>query len=367
MPGIARRLALTDVYFMPAAANEGPYTIGAKIARMYDLLGLTSRLPRGALVAVKVSLGAGGAAAPLAAPWIRPVVDRLAAAGAQPFLTEGGAAYAAGRGDAVRQLKLAATRGFTLEAVGAPFMVADGLQGEAVVEVPIAGRHYDRVEVAAAAAKAAAIVNVSSLRGHAGAVLTAAIASLGLGLASRDGWRRQQMAVPPTIDPAHCGGCGVCVAACGQQAISHDGARAAIAAQLCNACGECLGACYFEAIRRDHAAHTRLLQERMAEHALGAVSGKLDRLACLTFLLRVTSGDGGFHPPGPPLFPDLGLMAASDPVAADQACCDLVARRTGRSLEAWCGLDYAPQWQLAHGEAIGLGSRHYRLREVAPD
>ena len=46
---------------------------------------------------------------------------------------------------------------------------------------------------------------------------------------------------------------------------------------------------------------------------------------------------------------------------------DLVEKRTGRPIHSWCERDLDPRWQLAHGEAIGLGSRDYELRELSTD
>jgi uncharacterized Fe-S center protein len=63
-----------------------------------------------------------------------------------------------------------------------------------------------------------------------------------------------------------------------------------------------------------------------------------------------------------PLFPNLGILAGRDPVAIDQAACDLIREKTGKSIEVWCERDLDPAWQLQHGEAIGLGSRTYRLQ-----
>jgi uncharacterized Fe-S center protein len=120
-----------------------------------------------------------------------------------------------------------------------------------------------------------------------------------------------------------------------------------------------------ESIQADYGANTRLLQERMAEYALGAVQGKVERCVYLTFLLNVTRDCDCISQVDSPLFPDLGLLGSRDPVAVDQAACDLVLERTGRSIQAWCGRDLDPRWQLEHGEAIGLGQRGYTLRTLA--
>ena len=68
--------------------------------------------------------------------------------------------------------------------------------------------------------------------------------------------------------------------------------------------------------------------------------------------------------PAEPDMHDIGILASLDPVALDQACVDLVyAAEDGASLigriEARNGI-----LALEHAEAIGLGSRIYRLRTI---
>ena len=75
-----------------------------------------------------------------------------------------------------------------------------------------------------------------------------------------------------------------------------------------------------------------------------------------------------------PLVPDIGFLASTDPVAIDQAAFDLVKAAPvwpGSALDgkAAAGDDKftklhpqtKPEIQLEYGQAIGLGSRDYRL------
>ncbi len=352
---------MSQVLFLPARADEEASQLGRKVCRLFERLALLAKLPPGAQVAVKIHIGEEGRPAPIPPAWIRPLIDRLAAAGTLPFLTDTCTLYRGRRSNATAHLNLAAERGFDPAGAGAPFLVADGLLGAAAVEVPVAGHHFQSVQIAAAVAQATALVACNHFTGHLGTGFGAAIKNLGMGLAARAGKLQQHAVSKPTVRAASCTGCADCVEVCPGGAITILEDRAEIDPELCIGCGQCLTVCFAEAIRGDYDAGTRLLQERMVEHAVGAVAGFAGRCAYLTFLVKVTANCDCIGQDEPPLFPDIGLLAAADPVAIDQAACDLVAAETGRPINSWCHQQLDPRWQLRHAEALGLGSRRYDL------
>ena len=354
-----------EVYFIPALSTDSPYTIGKRVVQLYTRLGLQQRLPARALVGLKVHVGELGRPAPVPPDWIRPLVSRLRDQGAHPFLTDSCTLYRGGRSNAIAHHRTAAERGFTLAGVGAPFIVADGLLGESSSEVPIAGQHYRLVEVAQIAVRATGLITLSHFTGHMGTSFGAAIKNLGMGLASRAGKLQQHAVAKPRVDGPACTGCGVCLEVCAAEAIQFTDGTAQIDASLCTGCGQCITVCYQEGIQADYGAGTRLLQERMAEHALGVVQGKQEYCLHYNFLMKVTPNCDCLGQNEPPLFGDIGILASADPVAVDQATCDMVVERTGKPIHQWCRRDLDPTWQLAHGEAIGLGSRQYTLTELA--
>ncbi|MFH1845895.1 MAG: DUF362 domain-containing protein [bacterium] len=356
-----------EVLFMPASATEDAAALSTKIVRLYDQLPHGMRLPGGAKIGIKVHLGEGIRPAPIPAGWLRPLANRLGQLGAAVFFTDTCTLYRGERSNAIAHSLMAAERGFTPGEAGGPFLVADGLFGEASVSVPITGSHFATVEVANAAVRATGLVVCSHFTGHLGTSMGAAVKNLGMGLASRAGKLQQHAVAKPRVEAETCTACELCREICPERAIELRDEVAVIDRRRCSGCGQCLTVCYTEAIQADYSANSRLLQERMAEFALGVVQGKTDLVVYLTFLLRVTRDCDCIAKEEPTLFPDIGLLAASDPVAIDQAACDLVTERTGRPIEVWCGRDLDPSWQLAHGEAIGLGSRRYTLRELSAD
>ena len=108
--------------------------------------------------------------------------------------------------------------------------------------------------------------------------------------------------------------------------------------------------------------------ESMAE-AAKAVSDSLDNGKKVVYInvmnkLSVDCDCDGY--PAKPKMKDVGILASTDPVALDQACVDLVYKQKkgdGASLvkriESRNGL-----LTLEHAEAIGLGSRDYKLKSV---
>ncbi len=105
--------------------------------------------------------------------------------------------------------------------------------------------------------------------------------------------------------------------------------------------------------------------ESMAEagkSVVDALDGKIVYINVMNRLSVDCDCDGN---PAEPDMHDIGILASADPVALDQACVDLVyAAKDGASLiqriESRHGIH-----TLEHAEEIGLGSRNYRLLDVA--
>ena len=67
-----------------------------------------------------------------------------------------------------------------------------------------------------------------------------------------------------------------------------------------------------------------------------------------------------------PLLEDIGFLASFDPVAVDKAAHDLIVERAGRTLESMSYPKQDGTVLLAYAEKMGLGSRNYKIIEVAP-
>ncbi|MFO7655341.1 MAG: DUF362 domain-containing protein [Candidatus Krumholzibacteriia bacterium] len=358
---------MSEVFFLPASTAAGPYSVGQKVARIFAALQLTPGLRRRSLVALKVQVGERGRPAPLPPAWVQPLARQLADAGMLPFFTDTCALQRGHLSNGVLHARAAHDRGFEPVSAGAPYLVADGLAGEAAVRVPVPGRNGRSATVAQLAVRADALVTVAHVTGHLQSGLGGVLMALGHGLASRAGKLDQSEALRPRVDTPMCAGCGVCLEICNFDAIRLEGGRAVIDQARCTGCGQCMTVCYMEGIRPDIARGSPVFQERVAEHAAAVLRGKEGRTGHLALLMRVTNHADSVGRSERPLFPDIGVLAATDPVALDQAVLDLVARETGRPLTAWTDRQPDPEPLLAHAEALGVGSRSYRLAQLPAD
>jgi uncharacterized Fe-S center protein len=329
-----------------------------------EAFGLESVVSRKDRTAIKIHVGEKHNTTHVAPAIVRVVVDRVKKAGASPFLTETSTLYKGERNNAVDHLRHAFAHGFTYEAIGAPFIMADGLVGTSEAEVPIPGLLFDKVAIAREVLLADSLVAVTHATGHLGNGLAAAVKNLGMGLASRMGKLRQHSALKPKVDPKACTFCGKCLKWCPVEAVEERGGKAFIVSERCIGCGECLAVCRFDAVRHDWSSDLAQLQRREAEHALGAVQDKRGKLLVLSYLVDMTKNCDCQNTRQPRLQPDVGILASRDPVAIDQAALDLTKERFGKSLAevGWPEVD--PTVQLEHGEKIGLGSRKYELQRV---
>ncbi|MBN1676311.1 MAG: DUF362 domain-containing protein [Kiritimatiellae bacterium] len=323
------------------------------------------RLKAGCLVAVKIHFGEAGKRCqirPEQAAWF---IKGMKARRAKPFLVETSTLYVGERSNAYDHLCLAYAHGYTYEAVGAPIIMADGLLGQAQARVKVSGEHYDEVWIASDARLYDTLLVLSHATGHCLTGFGGTLKNLGMGLASRAGKRAQHAALKPAVQKRTCTACGRCTEWCPAEAITLPaGAKAARVDQdVCIGCGECLAVCPAGAIKIDWDADSRVLQERMVEHALGVVSGKAGRVLYVLFLTNMTRDCDCMGHDNKVRTRDVGVLISEDPVAIDQAGIDLVNTSHGGDFWRECWPEYDCSIQLAHAEKLGLGSRAYALVE----
>lgn len=149
---------------------------------------------------------------------MRQVVDKVMDAGGKPFLTDTTTLYSGSRHNAVDHLQTAYLHGFAPSVVRAPVIIADGLYGENDVPVRIKAKHFKDVHIATEIRRAPSMVVLSHFKGHEMAGFGGAIKI----------WLWAALRYPAKGPARHpraggrktCVGCGKCVKACPQKALS---------------------------------------------------------------------------------------------------------------------------------------------------
>ena len=354
----------SEVYFKVVDRGEAMKGHSEIMSSLFNDAGLNACIDKNDLTAIKMHFGEKGNDTHIPPDLVRPVVEEIKKREGKPFLTDTCVLYRSQRNNAHDHHLLAHNHGFTIENVGAPVVIADGLLGRGEKEVQIPGQIFNEVSLATVALEANAMMVLTHVTGHMATGLGGAIKNMGMGFASRKGKLRQHSVMKPAVSERHCTGCQDCIRWCPENAITMKGDVALIDSKSCIGCGECLAVCRFDAVNYDWRVSNRDLQKRMTEHALGVVIEKREKVGYMNFLISVTKDCDCLNRSQKPLIPDIGILASKDPVAIDAASLDLIRSRTGRDLTEMSYPHIDPWIQVQHGEAIGLGKSEYELIEI---
>ncbi|MCL2324542.1 MAG: DUF362 domain-containing protein [Actinomycetia bacterium] len=351
-----------------------------RVRSLLQRAGIEQVVSPGDQVAIKVHFGEAGNTAFVSPIYTREVVRLVRELGGKPFVTDANTLYSGMRANAIDHIQCALENGFSYATIGAPIIIADGLNGHAATEVRIDGKHFDTVKLGSAAIEADAMIVISHVKGHEFAGFGGALKNVGMGLGCRSAKQRMHSGVKPQVTPDKCSNCGKCISWCASHCISTriqaDGSRASwIDQDCCIGCGECVAACTYGAIEVNWETDAGDFLERMVEHAAGALANKRDKTAFLSFITDVSPDCDCFAMSDAAIVNDIGVLAARDIVAIDQAAYDLVRQATGLDgslgeglapgedkFQALTGVDGAHT--MAYAEVMGLGSRHYELKTV---
>lgn len=352
------------VYLVRFDENQTPKEQINLIGKLYEKSGAEKCINKKELVAIKTHFGEKGNQAFVSPKYIKVIADLIKKKNAKPFLTETSTLYSGSRSNAVDHINLAYEHGFKFADIGCPIVMADGLLGNLEKHVKINGVHFNDVAISADFLNAHSIIVISHFKGHIGAGFGGAIKNVGMGMASRKGKMRQHSDMKPKVKNNQCTACETCIKWCPTNVISLVEGKAYINQEICIGCGECLTVCKFNAIEYNWRVSSKLLQEKMAEHALGVAISKPNKIFYFNFILMVTKDCDCMGGKPEIIAPDVGVVASSDMVAIDQASLDLVIEKAGEDVfrKAWANNDNTIQ--LMHGEKIGLGTREYELVEV---
>ena len=348
-----------------------------KVTRLWNRAGFDRLFAEGDRTAVKMHWGEPGNTAFVPVPFVRMLCDLVKKTGARPFVTDTNTLYAGMRHDAIANLQAAAYNGFTMESLGAPVIVADGLCGTDFVPVTVAGQFVKEAKIAGTVHHATAMLVVSHFKGHMLFSFGGALKNIGMGCATSAGKQTLHSDVIPKVDRGKCVGDSICVRHCPEGCIALDADNKAVIDQpRCIGCGECVVVCPSCAIPVNWRTASDRLQGKTAEYASATVGNKAGKVGYVNFLINITTDCDCCDWSDTRLTQDIGYLFSTDPVAIDQASIDLfnaapvapdsdlaAHHKAADKLKALRPeIDYT--LILKHAEEIGLGTRKYELVKV---
>lgn len=369
----------SKVYFTDFRSRNGE-ALPLKLKRLMKEACINSIDMDGKFVAIKMHFGEMGNISYLRPNYAKAVADLVKEAGGIPFLTDCNTLYPGSRKNAIEHMYCAWENGFTPMTVGCPVIIGDGLKGMDDIAVPVEGGvHIKEAKIGRAIMDADVFISLTHFKGHEMAGFGGTIKNIGMGCGSRAGKKEQHSTGKPIIDQELCRGCKRCMRECANQGLVYDEAakKMRINTDNCVGCGRCLGACNFDAIAFANDLATKELNERMAEYAKAVVDGRPNFHVSLIVDVSPYCDCHGEN--DAPILPNVGMLAAFDPVALDQACADLCQKQEplpnsvlGENMRSADFCDHHDHFEnttvnaeyktcLAHGEKIGLGSREYEL------
>ncbi len=352
------------VFFKKTKAGETAKQIADDNLELITKLDAFETIKSGDFVAIKMHFGDKGNIGHIKPEAVKALGDAIKAKKARPFLVETSTLYVGERSNAYDHINIAYKHGFTFEKTGVPIIMADGLLGSAQSPIKINGKHYKEVFVASDALHYDFLICLNHVTGHIITGIGAAIKNIGMGLTARGGKLSQHSGVLPSIAEKKCIKCGRCVEFCPAGAIGETEKTFVIDAAKCIGCGECISVCKNDAVKFSWKQSSKIVQEKMAEHALGVVSGKKDRLLLTNHIIHVTKECDCMAKDEKCVIGDTGILASSDPVALDKATIDIVKKLHSYSFNYENESPLNPLQQLEHGQKIGLGVMDYELVEI---
>jgi len=367
-------MASSHVYFTDMHTSKAD-SIPAKLKRVMAAAGFNDLDLDGKFVAVKTHFGEHDNASYLRPLYVRNVVEEIQRKGGLPFVTDTATMYPGMRRNAVEHLKCAALNGFTAETIGCPIIIADGLLGDASINVSLPeGSVLNEAYLARDILEADYLVVLTHAKGCLATGLGATIKNLAMGCATRAGKYSMHNDGKVAVNADACIGCAKCLKGCGQNAINIVD-RKAVVNNNCVGCGHCIAYCGSNALAAAKSGCGDLLQKKLVEYAYAVVNNVPTFM--ITVAADITPACDCFTGNDVPMVPNIGIFAGSDALAIDQAVIDKINASPiiedsvlgQEGLEGPQNMDNFPaissyEVGLSYGEQLGLGTRAYELHEV---
>lgn len=346
--------------------NAGGYRLNGGMLRALDELmdaaGIGQLFQRGDNVGIKINIGQSGNVKYLRPVFIRTIVEKVKQLGGKPVVLDTVGLVGGALKSPHDWYYTATVNGFSGSVIGKEIIPADGYTGDEGELLPLEGEELGGMEVARGVVDTAAMIVVSHVTGHPHYGINGALINKGVGCAAQKGKWRIYNPLRPQVDLAKCNNCQACINICPYGAIQAREGSIRLKADRCKGCTHfCLEFCPEGALQVDEGSGVRF-QKRVVEAATAVNVAALGKLFYLNFLLDVTRYPDHYLLNEQNITPDLGILAAKDPVAIDQASLDLINANISRdqpAFETVFGVD--PAYPMKYAEEYGLGRRDYNL------
>ncbi|MBN1622135.1 MAG: DUF362 domain-containing protein [Endomicrobiales bacterium] len=344
----------SQVYFLPWSKLDN-FSDWLKSIKLFEAIKNRD------FTAIKIHFGEKGNKGYIKPEFARKVAEKVKLRCGIPFLTDANTIYVGERADAVHHSVVANKHGFSIENCGCPIIIADGLRGNAGVDIEVNLKHFKKVSVSNAIANADFIIFMSHFKGHEVSGFGGALKNIGMGCAIRAGKYAMHDKVHPKVMIERCNGCASCIKWCSANALKLENKKIVMLKEKCVGCGECILSCPQGVFQIPWDEKTGAVQEKIVEYACGAVKNKPH--FSINFLNFITKYCDCYRTKEEPLLADIGVLASSDPVALDQASIDMVNKKYRKDFARDMFPEIDWELQLKYAEKIGLGKRQYTLAE----
>lgn len=373
-------MSKSKVYFTDLRTTYRGDGLPTKLQKLMKKAGIDQIPFNDKFVAIKMHFGELGNISFLRPNYARAVVDVVKSLGGKPFLTDCNTMYPGKRKNALEHLECAWLNGFTPMTVGCPILIADGLKGLDVADVPInGGVHCKSAKIGKAIMDADVIISLTHFKGHESTGFGGALKNIGMGCGSRAGKCEQHSDGKPTINENDCHGCKSCQKECANGGLVFDETKKKMTVDYtkCVGCGRCIAACNFDAIQFTNFHANKILCEKIAEYTKAVVDGRPN--FHISLIVDVSPFCDCHSENDAPIIPNIGMLCSFDPLALDKCSVDMCLKQkpfentlltdTIKEKGITCEHDHFKntnpdsEWRalFTHAEKIGLGSTDYEL------
>lgn len=375
----------------------------ASMVELFEAAGFQEMIKPHDVVAIKLHCGEWNNTAYLRPVYARALADKIKSLGGRPFVTDTTTlTYNPNPGRSTElDMRITAERnGYTSEALGCPFIVADGWSGtdDVCIDLP-EGYILKEAFIAKAIAQADVLITLTHFKGHPLGVVGGSLKNLGIGAQSKRGKHNVHMGGHPKygmgaateFHPERCKGkneCPIwerCDNCCPYGLFHVKDDTVEWEREKCTGCLAHLGVNLGCGVFNLPTEPLEMLHPAIADACLATVNavGK-GKVGFINMAIDISPWCDCVNYADTPLVPNLGVFASHDPVALDKVCLDKVGESHGtpgskaedigvadpgvKKLETAAAImpGMSEEAQINTGELIGLGSKEYELVKVTP-